>query len=49
MSVIMKSCKGLVLPHLMDVTDPVLDPQQFAYQTNRSVDIVVNMGLHLTC
>nr|XP_049617868.1 uncharacterized protein LOC125993161 isoform X2 [Syngnathus scovelli] len=35
-----------VLNHLKDVTGPLLDPLQFAYQANRSVDDAVNMGLH---
>nr|XP_049617811.1 uncharacterized protein LOC125993017 isoform X2 [Syngnathus scovelli] len=35
-----------VLNHLKDVTGPLLDPLQFAYRANRSVDDAVNMGLH---
>ncbi|KAL0199142.1 hypothetical protein M9458_007682, partial [Cirrhinus mrigala] len=29
-----------------DITGPLLDPLQFAYRANRSVDDAVNMGLH---
>ncbi len=36
----------LVLAHLKDITGPSLDPLQFAYRANRSVDDAVNMGLH---
>ncbi|KAK3546106.1 hypothetical protein QTP70_022870, partial [Hemibagrus guttatus] len=36
----------LVLAHLKDITGPLLDPLQFAYRANRSVDDAVNMGLH---
>ncbi len=46
MSVVMKSFERLVLAHLKDITGPLLDPMQFAYQANRSVDDAVNMGLH---
>ncbi len=35
-----------MLAHLKDSTGPLLDPLQFAYQVNRSVDDAVNMGLH---
>ncbi len=42
----MKSFKRLVLAHLRDINGPSLDPLQFAYRANRSVDYVVNMGLH---
>ncbi|KAM9828287.1 uncharacterized protein ACBT44_021775 isoform 2-T2 [Syngnathus typhle] len=45
-SVVMKSFERLVLNHLKDVTGPLLDPLQFAYRANRSVDDAVNMGLH---
>jgi len=45
-SVIMKSFERLVLAHLKDITGPLLDPFQFAYRANRSVDDAVNMGLH---
>ncbi|KAL0177298.1 hypothetical protein M9458_026192, partial [Cirrhinus mrigala] len=36
----------LVLAYLKDITGPLLDPLQFAYRENRSVDDAVNMGLH---
>ncbi len=35
-----------MLAHLKDITGPSLDPLQFAYRANRSVDDAVNMGLH---
>ncbi len=44
-SVVMKSFEKLVLAHLKDITGPSLDPLQFAYRANRSVDDAVNMGL----
>ncbi len=46
MSVVMKSFEKLVLAHLKDITGPLLDPLQFAYRANRSVDDADNMGLH---
>ncbi len=36
----------MVLAYLKDITGPLLDPLQFAYRVNRSVDDAVNMGLH---
>ncbi len=45
-SVVMKSFEKLVLAHLKDITGLLLDPLQFAYRANRSVDDAVNMGLH---
>ncbi|KAK0156400.1 putative RNA-directed DNA polymerase from transposon BS [Merluccius polli] len=45
-SVVMKSFEHLVLSHLKDITDPFLDPLQFAYRANRSVDDAVNLALH---
>ncbi len=45
-SVVMKSLERLVLAYLKDITRPLLDPFQFAYRANRSVDDAVNMGLH---
>ncbi len=45
-SVVMKSFEKLVLAHLKEITGPSLDPLQFAYRANRSVDDAVNMGLH---
>ncbi len=46
MSVVTNSFEKLVLAHLKDITGPLLDPLQFAYRANRSVDDAVNMGLH---
>ncbi len=45
-SVAMKSFERLVLANLKDTTGPILEPLQFAYRENRSVDDAVNMGLH---
>ncbi len=45
-SVVMKSFEKLVLAYLKDITGPLLDPLQFAYRANGSVDDAVNMGLH---
>ncbi len=42
----MKSFKKLALAHLKNITVPSLDPLQFAYRANRSVDDAVNVGLH---
>ena len=42
----MKSFERLALSHLKSITDPLLDPMQFAYRANRSVDDAVNMALH---
>ncbi|KAK9513240.1 hypothetical protein VZT92_026789 [Zoarces viviparus] len=42
----MKSFERLVLTHLKNITGPLLDPLQFAYRANRSVDDAVNMGQH---
>ncbi len=39
-----KSC--MTSEHLKDITGPLLDPLQFTYRANRSVDDSVNMGLH---
>lgn len=44
-SVVMKVFEHLVLAHLKVVTDPLLDPLQFAKRANRSVDDVVNLAL----
>ncbi len=44
--VVMKSFERLVLTHLKDITGPLLDPLQFAYGENRSLEDAVNMGLH---
>ena len=45
-SVVMKSFERLVLSHLKDIAGSLLDPLQFAYRANRSVDDAINMGLH---
>ncbi len=45
-SVVMKSFERLVLDYLKASTGPLLDPLQFAYRANRSVNDAVNMGLH---
>ncbi|WP_244166816.1 reverse transcriptase domain-containing protein, partial [Aeromonas lusitana] len=45
-SVVMKSFERLVLNHLKTLTNSQLDPLQFAYRANRSVDDAVNLGLH---
>ncbi|KAK3544067.1 hypothetical protein QTP86_000862, partial [Hemibagrus guttatus] len=44
--VIPESFERLVLAYLKNITGPLLDPLQFAYRANRSVDDAVNMGLH---
>ncbi|KAK3556754.1 hypothetical protein QTP70_016697, partial [Hemibagrus guttatus] len=44
--VVMKSFERLLLAYLKNITGPLLDPLQFAYRANRSVDDAVNMGLH---
>ena len=46
--VVMKSFERLVLAHLKSITETLLDPLQFAYRANRSVDDAVNMALHFT-
>ncbi|KAL0161696.1 hypothetical protein M9458_045421, partial [Cirrhinus mrigala] len=45
-SVVMKSFEKLVLAYLKNITGSLLDPLQFAYRANRSVDDAVNIGLH---
>ncbi|KAK3520251.1 hypothetical protein QTP70_019689, partial [Hemibagrus guttatus] len=45
-STIIPSFERLVLAYLKDITGPLLDPVQFAYRANRSVDDAVNMGVH---
>ncbi|KAF7644444.1 hypothetical protein LDENG_00221970 [Lucifuga dentata] len=42
----MKSFKRLVLAHLRDITGSLLDPLQFAYRANRSVDDQHGTALH---
>ncbi len=44
--VVMKSFEKLVLAHLKDIPGPSLDPLQFAYRANSSLDDSVNTGLH---
>ncbi|KAK3517059.1 hypothetical protein QTP86_019583, partial [Hemibagrus guttatus] len=40
-------CEDSIIPTCTrDITDPLLDPLQFAYRANRSVDDVKNMALH---
>ncbi len=41
-----KSFERLVLAYLKSSNGPLLDPLQFAYRANRSVDDAVNMGQH---
>ena len=41
----MKSFERLVLSHLKDIIEPLLDPLQFAYRANRLADDAVIMGL----
>ncbi len=45
-SVVMRSFERLVLAYLKDITGPLLDPLNFVYRANSSVDDAVNMGLH---
>ncbi len=45
-SVAKKSFERLVLAYLKASTGPLLDPLQFAYRANKSVDDAVNMELH---
>ena len=49
MSVVVKSLEQLVLAHLKDVTGLLLDPLQFAYQANRSVDDVSTWDCTTSC
>ncbi len=48
-SVVMKSLERLVLAYLKDITRPLLDPLQFAYRANRSVDDALNMDCITSC
>ena len=41
----MKSFERLVLSHLSDITGPMLDPLQYTYRADRSVDEAVDIGL----
>jgi hypothetical protein len=45
-SVVMKVFERLVLRHLQSITNDKLDPLQFAYRANRSVDDAVGLALH---
>ncbi len=45
-SVVMKSFERLVLSYLKSSTGLLLDPLQFVYRANRSMDDAVKMGLH---
>lgn len=45
-SVIMKTFERLVLQHIKTVVPSTLDPYQFAYRANRSVEDAVSLGLH---
>lgn len=45
-SVVMKVLECLILAHLKSITDPMLDPMQFAYRANRPTVDAVNMALH---
>lgn len=45
-SVVMKCFERLVLAYLKVVIGSLLDPFQFAYRANRSVEDAQNMGLH---
>ncbi len=42
----MKSFEKLVLVFLKDITGPLQDPLQFAYQAIRSMDDAANMRVH---
>ena len=45
-SIAMKVFEHLVLRYLRTATDSLLDPHQFAYRANRSVEDAVCLGLH---
>lgn len=42
---VMEVLEHLVLAHPKKITDPELDPLQFAYRANRSIEDAVNMSL----
>lgn len=42
----LKVFKRVIMSNLESIPDPLLDPMQFAYRANRSVDDAVNLGLH---
>lgn len=44
--VAMKVLERFVLKYLKTVTDPLMDPHQFAYRANRSVEDAVALALH---
>ncbi len=44
---IMKVFGQLILAHLKAITDPLMDPLQFKYRANRSIEDVVNLHLML--
>ncbi len=43
---VMKSFERIILKHLKTVTTPLMDPHQFAYTANRSVEDTVNLAIH---
>lgn len=45
-SVVMKCFERLVLSHLKTITNPHLDPLQFAHRPNCSVDDAVNLSVY---
>lgn len=45
-SAVMKSFERIILNHLKTVTTPLMDPFQFAYRANRSVEDTVNLAIH---
>ena len=45
-SIIMKVLERFILNYLRTVTSSLSDPHQFAYQSNRSVDDAVALGIH---
>ena len=44
--IIMKCFERLVLAHLKNSFPPTLDPHQFAYRSNRSIDDAISTALH---
>lgn len=42
----MKVLERIVLKHIKDATDDLMDPDQFAYRSNRSVDDATALSLH---
>ena len=47
-SVAMKVFERLVLSHLQSSLSTLMDPHQFAYQANRSVEDAINLAVHST-